>query len=185
MDNFDKKLEWDAVSSEKLGDYRIFSVSGRRCRAPDGREREFTVIDTHDWALIVPVLETERGREFVMVKQWRPGEGGLSIEFPGGVIEDGESIEKGAERELREETGYKAGKLTHLASMNPNPAIMSNRIHFFLAEDLFDTGAQELDEDELVEFVHLPVEDVARRMGKAPFIHALTATALLFFGQVS
>jgi 8-oxo-dGTP pyrophosphatase MutT (NUDIX family) len=176
-----QRLGWTLKSREKLGDYRIFSVNGIESASPLGKTGKYTVIDTHDWALIVPVLDTREGKQFVMVRQWRHGLQDLCVEFPGGVIEDGEEKEEGAARELREETGYRAGKIIRLATVNPNPAIMSNRVHFFLALDLVDTGRQELDMDEFVEVENIGTALAVERMGTPPFLHALSATALFFY----
>jgi 8-oxo-dGTP pyrophosphatase MutT (NUDIX family) len=157
------------------------------CRSPEGVLKTFSVIDTRDWAMVVPVIETKRGKAgnadiaFVMVRQWRHGARELSVEFPGGVLEAGEQNAEGAARELREETGFVAGSVTKLGAMNPNPAIMSNRIHFYLAEDLTQTGKRELDEDEFVEVLTVPAVEVLQNMGRPPYIHALTAAALLFY----
>jgi 8-oxo-dGTP pyrophosphatase MutT (NUDIX family) len=174
-------LAWIEQYSRTSGDFRIFRVRESVCRSPEGAFKTFSVIDTRDWAMVVPVLETERGKEFVMVRQWRHGARELSVEFPGGVLESGEENVEGAARELREETGFTAGRVTKLGEMNPNPAIMSNHIHFYLAEDLTQTGKQELDEDEFVEMLTLPVAEVIQDMGKPPYLHALSAAALLFY----
>jgi 8-oxo-dGTP pyrophosphatase MutT (NUDIX family) len=197
-------LIWTERSSRKLESFRIFSVSESLCVSPEGEQKPFMVIDTHDWAMVMPIIKRplekrslqgglrggdagggtgdgEIQGDFVMVKQWRHGARCLCVEFPGGVIEDGEDAAAGAARELREETGYTAGRMTELAVMSPNPAIMSNHIHFFLAEDLTPTGKLQLDEDEFVNTSLVPVEDVIRNMGKAPYTHALTAAALSFF----
>jgi 8-oxo-dGTP pyrophosphatase MutT (NUDIX family) len=175
------RLAWAEESSRIGGDFRIFSVRESLCRSPDGALKTFSVIDTRDWAMVVPVIETEQGKAFVMVRQWRHGARELSVEFPGGVLESGEQNAEGAARELREETGFVAGRVTKLGAMNPNPAIMSNSIHFYLAEDLTQTGKRELDEDEFVEVLTLPAIDVLQNMGNPPYIHALTAVALLFY----
>jgi 8-oxo-dGTP pyrophosphatase MutT (NUDIX family) len=179
-------LIWKEESRRTVYSCPIFSVGERICRSPADKLKPYTVIDTLDWAIVIPVLETERGREFVMVKQWRHGAYELSLEFPGGVCEKNEEITQGALRELREETGYSAGKITKLGEFNPNPAIMSNQVHFFLAEELNYTGTQQLDEDEYVNVETVAWEDVVRGMGKRPYIHALMGTALaLYLGKLS
>jgi 8-oxo-dGTP pyrophosphatase MutT (NUDIX family) len=181
----DPRLMWIEESSKKVGDFRIFSIRESASRSPQGIVKTFSVIDTRDWAMVLPLIETGQGKEFVMVRQWRHGAKELSVEFPGGVLEAGEQNVEGAARELREETGYIAGRVTKLGEMNPNPAIMSNRIHFYLAENLSQTGKLELDEDEFVETITIPVTEVIQNMGKPPYIHALTAAALLFYTRIN
>jgi 8-oxo-dGTP pyrophosphatase MutT (NUDIX family) len=105
------------------------------------------------------------------------------MEFPGGVIEKGEPPCDAAARELREETAYNAGKITKIGECSPNPAIMSNRVHFFLAENLQDMGKQDLDEDEYVETELVSAAEVFTNMGRAPYIHALMGTALSLYLQ--
>jgi len=147
----------------------------------DPAPKKFTVLDSRDWAIVIPALETEQGRDFLMVRQWRHGARELSLEFPGGVFELGELAEKAAARELREETGYTAGKIEALGVFNPNPAIMSNRVHFFLASDLTPDAGQELDEDEYVAVEIIPWNKVLAGLGKPPYIHALMGTALSLY----
>jgi 8-oxo-dGTP pyrophosphatase MutT (NUDIX family) len=181
----DPRLVWTEQSSKKVGDFRIFSIRESASLSPLGIVKTFSVIDTRDWAMVLPLIETERGKEFVMVRQWRHGALELSVEFPGGVLEADEPNEEGAARELREETGFIAGRITKLGEMNPNPAIMSNHIHFYLAENLSQTGKRELDEDEFVETITIPVAEVIQNMGTPPYIHALTAAALLFYLKIA
>ena len=174
-------LVWNEESRRTVFCGPIFSVGERVCRSPDNTLKTYSVLDTSDWAIVIPELETERGREFIMVRQWRPGSGDLSLEFPGGLLEKAEDAAAAAARELREETGYRAGKIEKLGEFNPNPAIMSNRVHFFLARDLAPPIAQDLDDDEYVEVEIIPCEEVLKGLGKTPYIHALMGTAIALY----
>jgi len=179
-------LTWTETGNKQVFDCKIFSVNESYCKSPAGNEPQtFTVIDAKDWAIVIPVIETSKGKQFLMVWQWRHGSKCLSLEFPGGVFEPGENPEQAAARELYEETGYKPQKIKKIGEFSPNPAIMSNKVHFFLAEDLIDTGKQELDEDEYVEIALIDEKEVIQGMGKPPFVHALMGTALALYNQGS
>jgi 8-oxo-dGTP pyrophosphatase MutT (NUDIX family) len=179
----ENKLACKEEGRKKVFESRVFSVHESLCRTPDDNLRTYTVIDAPDWAIVVPVLETQNGKKFVMVRQWRHGSRELSLEFPGGVFEPGESPEAAAARELQEETGYKPQTIRKIGEFSPNPAIMSNKVHFFLAEDLTDTGKQELDADEFVETELVGIDEVKKGMGKPPYIHALMGSALALYLQ--
>jgi len=179
------RLAWIEESRKKVYTSPIFSVDERVSRSPDNELKTFIVLDTSDWAIVIPALDTVHGREFIMVRQWRHGAGELSLEFPGGVLEKGEDPLTAAARELREETGYIAEKIENLGVFNPNPAIMSNKVHFFLATELKPPVNQELDEDEYVEVEAVPWKNVLYGLGKAPYIHALMGTAMAMYLGVS
>lgn len=176
-----ERLIWTEEARRNVFTCPIFSIRESSCRSPDHELRAFTVLDAPDWAIVVPVIETEQGKAFVMVRQWRHGSQGLSLEFPGGVFESGEDARAAAARELQEETAYSAGKINKLGDFNPNPAIMSNKVHFFLAEDLEPLGSQNLDDDEYVEVAVVPINEVCQGMGKPPYIHALMGSALMLY----
>ncbi|MDR2494567.1 MAG: NUDIX hydrolase [Spirochaetaceae bacterium] len=184
MDNTShSNLTWREEARKTIFQCPVFSVRESSCRSPDNGLRNFTVLDAPDWAIVAPLLETPRGASFVMVRQWRHGSQCLSLEFPGGVLEPGESPEQAALRELREETAYTPGKILRLGAFNPNPAIMSNQVHFFLAQDLRARGVQNLDEDEYVDVEIVPVGEVMRGMGSPPYIHALMGSALALYNR--
>jgi 8-oxo-dGTP pyrophosphatase MutT (NUDIX family) len=182
----EKRLLWTEEKREKITDCGVFSVWESVCAPPEfqrnkKKPRVFSVIDAADWAMVIPVLNDRGMDKFVMVWQWRHGSRSLSLEFPGGVLEAGEKPEDGAARELREETGYEPGKIKKLGEFSPNPALMTNKIHFFLAEDLVCNGRRNLDEDEYVEVALAGVDEVIAGMGKEPYIHALMGAALSLY----
>jgi 8-oxo-dGTP pyrophosphatase MutT (NUDIX family) len=184
------RLTWSEKSRKQVLDCKIFSIWESVCKPPpacqkNGEHLTFSVIEAKDWAIVIPVIDTPEGKKFVMVWQWRHGAQELSLEFPGGVFEPGENPEQAAARELYEETGYKPQKIKKIGEFSPNPAIMSNKVHFFLAENLHGNGKQELDEYEFVEVVMVDIEEVIKGMGKPPHIHALMGTALMLYHQGS
>ena len=186
----EKRLAWSEEGRKQVADCRIFTVWESYCKPPkyqreDEKPHTFSVIDARDWVIVVPVIETPNGKQFVMVWQWRHGSQCMSLEFPGGVSDPGERPEQAAARELFEETGYKPGKITKLGDFNPNAAIMTNKIHVFLAEDLQGGGKQSLDEDEYVEAALVDTKEVIQGMGSEPYVHALIGAALCLYQKKS
>jgi len=182
----EKQLIWSEEGRKKVFESNVFSVWESYSKSPESQSGEgepqvFTVIDSRDWVIVIPVIESPKGKQFVMVWQWRHGSRSLSLEFPGGVFESGETPEEAAIREMREETGYTPGKIEKIGEFSPNPAIMSNRVHFFLARDIAGSGKQNLDRDEYVEVALVDTKEVIQGMGKKPYIHALMGSALALY----
>lgn len=173
----DEQLKWSTQKTELLLKTVVFDVTKQTNTAKSGLTGDYIIMNARDWVIVIP----EKDNNFLMVKQWRHGEHALSVEFPGGVIDKGEKAEVAARRELEEETGYKTGKLTKLGRVNPNPALFSNHVHIFLAEDLTATGEQHLDEDEYINYMEIPIEEVIDGMGTKEFPHALMGTALALY----
>ena len=159
----------------------VMSVWDIESRSPEGKLGAFSVIDCPDWVNIIPVIKNKDGNQFVMVCQWRHGSQEICMEFPGGIVEKGEDPETAARRELEEETAFRAGSLVKLASLRPNPAIMSNMVHIYAAESLIPLERQNLDEDEIVDVLYVDEKEVIANMGKPPYIHSLSAAALAFY----
>ncbi|HOT62833.1 MAG TPA: NUDIX hydrolase [Treponemataceae bacterium] len=180
-------LTWTPIGRKRVFSTRVFDVVEIESRSPEGDDGRFLSLEAADWAIIVPTVRAPDGSErFLMVRQWRHGSESLSVEFPGGVIEPGEDPLAAARRELREETGREARTIELAATLSPNPAIMSNRCHIFLAE-LGELGAGEgelaLDEDEYLVASTIPVDEVFAMMGRGEFTHALMVAALFLYAQ--
>lgn len=182
----DEKLKWASGEKKLLLKTAVFDVTSSTNTYKNGEQTvqgDYIVLDAPDWVIVIPEIEDKAAgqKEFFMVKQWRHGSKCLSVEFPGGVIDNGEAPEEAARRELLEETGCRAGKLVKLGQVNPNPALFSNHVHFFLAQDLECTNTQDLDNDEFVNVIRVPVADIKKDMGKEQFPHALMSTAMMFY----
>lgn len=173
----ENELKWTTTARQKLLHTPVYDVFSQSETAANGITGEYVAIEAPDWVMTIPVL---RG-QFVMVRQWRHGEDRVTVEFPGGVADRGEDPAETARRELEEETGFRAGKITHLGTLSPNPALFKNHFHCYLAEELEQTGAQHLDEDELLRYELWPVEKVLAEFGGAQMTHALMGAALAFY----
>ena len=182
----DEKLKWASGQKKLLLKTAVFNVTSSTNTHKNGErtvQGDYIVLDAPDWVIVIPELDDKATgqKDFFMVKQWRHGSKCLSVEFPGGVIDKGEDPEQAARRELLEETGCRAGKLTKLGQVNPNPALFSNHVHFFLAQNLECGNQQSLDDDEFVNVIKVPVEKIKKDMGTEQFPHALMSTAMMFY----
>ena len=167
FENEKKVSPWKSSEKKQLLSTAIFNVNTIDRENSKGQKGTFIELESKDWINIIPVFTGTDGQEyFIMERQFRHGSASITTEFPAGLIEKGEDPEAAAKRELLEETGIKAGKLTKLADICPNSAFMANRAHFYLAEDLDYTGTRNFDENEDIQTVCLPVKKVLAQMGK-------------------
>lgn len=172
---------WEHVDSEVQGSYKVFQVCRNRRRSPrSGKEYAFYVVESNDWVNIIPV--TPDGK-LVFIQQYRHGIEAVTLEIPGGMIDDGETPAEAARRELREETGYDTEHLVHLGGIAPNPAIQNNVCHTYLALDARPDGPQRLENTEDIEVVLVEPEDVPALILDGQVNHALVVTAFYLYDQ--
>ncbi len=169
---------------EKLGETtqvttRVLELRSVRYRHPvRGTERDFVVVHPADW---VNVLALTPDHQLVLVRQFRFGADEFSLEIPGGVMELGEDPVEAGLRELREETGFTGVRARLLGSVQPNPAIQSNRCHFVFVEEVVRTAALEWDADEEIEVTTLPGDEVFVLARSGAITHGLVLDALFMF----
>ncbi len=173
----DKDLIWKTTEIIPLLHTRVFDVQQQTEISSTGITGDYVALTAPEWVVTVPVYKDC----FVMVRQWRHGEDRITVELPGGVCEPGEDPASTAHRELLEETGFNARKITLLGTCSSNPALFKNHFRVYLAEDLISTGKQHLDPDELLNYELIPINDVIRNFGTGEYTHAFSGTALFFY----
>lgn len=175
---------WPRLSQEVTGRYRIFDVAQERYeRADASRTHDFFVILSPDWVNVVPI--TPEGR-VVLIRQFRPGTGEITLEVPGGMVEPDEpDPSRTALRELEEETGYTAEGILATASIRPNPAILRNTLHMFVATGARPLGRIHPDEGEEIAPFEATWDEVDAMVRDGRITHALTLTALMYARYLS
>ncbi len=168
---------WIHLSSRQLADCRVFKVREDRYRSErSAQEHDFFVIESSDWVNVVAL--TEQG-EVLLVRQHRFGTGEPTLEIPGGMVDAGEQPIEAARRELAEETGFEAREVVPLGTIHPNPAIMPNTTHTFLALGCRQTREPHFDSTEEVELVKVPASAIDPMLVSGEISHALVAVAFL------
>jgi ADP-ribose pyrophosphatase len=168
---------WHRGKVDVLFSHFLFELQKRRLER--GTEsRDALVLHSADWVQIVPVLPDGR---ILLIRQWRYGSESFHLEFPGGLVDPGEAPRAAAERELREETGYCAGSWRVLGELDPNPAILDNRLHVFAAEGLERVGDIAGDEDEEIELVTVIADEIPGLIRRGEMRHGLMIASWWLF----
>ena len=127
-------------------------------------------------------VAVKKNGNLVMVRQYRNALERETIEIPAGGLNLGEDMRSAALRELEEETGYKAGSFEFLLSIRTTVAFCNEQIDIYLAEDL-EEGEQNLDEDEYLEIVEYPLEELLDMISKGIIQDSKTVSAILAYSR--
>ena len=143
-----------------------------------GEPHPFYRIESPPWVNIVALTEAE---ELVLIRQFRHGSRVVTLEIPGGLVDPGETPEFAGGRELLEETGYRAGRLESLGSLNPNPALFANRVHMQVALDCVQEQEIQNTSTEHTMVELLPLAELPGVLREGGIDHALVVAALYAF----
>jgi 8-oxo-dGTP pyrophosphatase MutT (NUDIX family) len=173
---------WRKLASQLLGDYRVFRLRQDVSRSPvTGRDHTFFVLETGDWVNVIPV--TPEGK-VILIRQYRHGTEEVTLEIPGGMVDaEDTSPAVSAERELMEETGYAAEAIIPIGRVAPNPAILNNCCHSFLAVNARPVGPTRFDGAEDITFELADTADIPHLITSGQISHALVIAAFYFYEQ--
>ena len=146
------------ISTRVIHDGRIVRLREDTAVQADGRTVLREIVEHAEVAAIVPV--DEEGK-IILVRQYRLPAREPLLEIPAGGANEGESLEETAQRELREETGYRAGKLQRLCSFFVSPGYCTEFIHVFVATNLVEDPTDG-DPDEVIALERLAMPDAVR-----------------------
>lgn len=141
----------------------------------DGRTVKLEIVEH---APSIGVLALKDDRTAMLVRQYRHSAGESLLEIVAGSLDPDEEPEAAAQRELAEETGFRAREMTGLGGFWLCPGYTTEFMHVFLARDL-EPASAEADEDEQIELEEIPLIDLYRRARAGELRDSKTVAALL------
>lgn len=142
MEHLQSRIVWEGKWRLRVDTFRL----------PDGRLYERGAIDHPGAVVLVPLRDGDAGSECLMLRQYRPALDKTILELPAGTREHDEPWLACAQRELQEETGFRAASFEPLGEVWAAPGITNERMALFLARELMaDPLPMDVDEEIAVE----------------------------------
>ena len=139
-------MTWDIIESKKKVDFPLFKVFEDVVELPNGHKLDYYRVEKIPIVVVLPIISNK----IVMIKQFRYPINSDSLELPAGHVWSNEKPEECALRELKEETGFMAGKIEKILSYHPSTEYSDQIHHIFIAETLKD-GEPSREKYEIIE----------------------------------
>lgn len=150
---------WKTLKSQVVFEHKWYTLRRDHVELPSGHVMDDYFVSVRpDVVLIFPV--TEDGH-VLFVRQYKHAAADIFIELPGGVIDPHETNPlDAAKRELLEETGYTTDDIEPVLEVIDNPTKDTNKVYYYLARNVREVAAQDLDESEHIEVLKVPLQEV-------------------------
>ena len=169
----DKKPQ--ILHAEVVAQSRLFQIEQVHLKFSNQVERQYERMkgNTRGAVMVVPV----HGEEFLLGREYAAGTHSYELGFPKGLVDPGETHAQAANRELQEEIGFGARKLTHLMELSLAPGYFASKMQIFVAEDLYESRLQG-DEPEPIELVRWPLSQWSELLLEDDFSESRSVSAL-------
>jgi ADP-ribose pyrophosphatase len=168
---------YTTINSKEIFKGRAVHLVVDEITLPNGKTSFRETVHNHNASAILPV--DDKGN-IILVRQYRHSVGRLVLEIPAGILDEGESPETCALRELEEETGFKASSLTKICAYHGSIGICSGMTHLFLAKHL-TKGTVSLDFDEFLTVEKYSLAECEKMIDKGEIIDGKTVLAIFAY----
>jgi len=176
----DRDLAWETLNSRVAYDCSDFEIYNQEVRFPDGQRSEFDYLSEDEAVVVLPL--TASG-DVVVIHQWRQAVERVNCSLPAGSIEDEDEDPKAAaRRELAEETGFEAGEIEHLTSVEPANGLSDSLFHYFVARDCEPTAEQDLEDNESIRVETTTFDDLLVAARDGELRDGRSAMGVLYYG---
>lgn len=172
------------ISSEVVFEGPLFRVLHDKLIEPGGKESERDVI-RHNGSVVILAVDKSKSKKdpwIVMERQYRHAAQQYLWELPAGKLDPGEDPLAGAQRELEEETGYRAKKWKPLVEYYGSPGFLGESMKVFLAEGL-SAGDAHPEDDEDIEFRLVKLSDVVDMIERGGIKDGKTLCSVLLYAR--
>ena len=169
------EVPWTQQSTRPIYRNQWLSLREDLVELPDGRTTIYGVVTCNECVGILPFLDPNT---VLMIRQYRYVAKRVTWEMPTGGMHVGESRQDAAQRELAEEIGYRAGKLTWLSTLHTSKSVVDETAHLFLGEELFRMELPP-DDTEFIEVRPLPFNEVLQMVMRSEITDSMTVIGVL------
>ena len=173
-------MSYEVLSSREAYKGKILTVMDDEVVMPNGHVTHRETVLRGNAVAIVPV---DNEGNIYFVRQYRHAAKKMVLEIPAGMIEKGEEAEKAALRELEEEIGYKAGKITFVNDTYMAIGMCTEKVYIYIAENLME-GVLNPDEDEFIEVEKYSLEDSLKMIFNREIEDVKTMAGILAYAQM-
>ncbi|PYN13878.1 MAG: NUDIX hydrolase [Candidatus Rokuibacteriota bacterium] len=166
---------WRTLSSRPVYANKWISVREDLVALPDGRTTVYGVVSCGHCVGLLPFVDPDT---VLLVRQYRYVAGRPTWEMPTGGVHAGETLEQAAQRELAEETGYRARNLVHVSTYHTSKSVVDETAHLFLADGLESTDTTP-DETEFIDVRAFPFDTVLRMVLDGDIVDSMTIVGVL------
>jgi ADP-ribose pyrophosphatase len=169
------QVPWQTLTTRPIYSNKWLSLREDLVQLPNGRNTIYGVVTCGQCVGVLPFVNPDT---VLLIQQYRYVARRVTWEMPTGGVHAAEALEAAAQRELAEETGYRANRLTHISTYHTSKSVMDETAHLFLGADLVQ-AERPPDDTEFIEVRPFPFAEVLRMVLSGEIVDSMTIIAVL------